>query len=85
MAEKKSHIVRTKSGKVLAQDLMNTMPREDRVAKTAAVYRDGKSGRFIVKKDTGDIEVVTAHPKTSATVKSIVAKRRDALKRLANR
>lgn len=78
MARKKTYVARAKG-------VVKTTSREDHMAKTAVVSRVGKSGRFVVKKDSGDTEVVMAHPKTSATVKSIVTKRRDALKRLANR
>jgi len=85
MVQKKEYDVRTRGGKARAQGGVKTTSGEDRMAKTATVQREGQGGRLVLKKDSGDVEIVTAHSKTPATVKSIVAKRRDALKQLANR
>ena len=87
MTNGKHYVTRSGSGQVTGR-YKKAVPATDSAArsgKTAAVSRSTKSGVFVVSKDSGNSEVVTAHDKTPETVKSIIAKRRDALQRLANR
>tara|TARA_R110002033_G_scaffold5947_4_gene24373 strand:- start:4451 stop:4714 length:264 start_codon:yes stop_codon:yes gene_type:complete len=87
MTKAKDYVARNGSGQVTGH-YKKVAPAADNSArggKTAVVSRSTKSGVFIVSKDSGNPEVVTAHKKTPETVKSIISKRRDALQRLANR
>ncbi len=87
MTNGKHYVTRNGSGQVTGHH-KKAVPAADSAARggqTAVVSRSTKSGKFVVSKDSGNSEVVTAHDKTPETVKSIIAKRRDALQRLANR
>ncbi|WP_339772989.1 hypothetical protein [uncultured Pseudosulfitobacter sp.] len=87
MTNGKHYVTRSGSGQVTGH-CKKAVPAADSAArggKTATVSRSSKSGVFVVSKDSGNSEVVTAHDKTPETVRSIISKRRDALQRLANR